>query len=443
MRVRWALMGALPMFAPGAASAEVLAPPTACPAELPAQTRCFAGQDAHGAYYWIAIPKAWNGSLVVHAHGGPSLKTPSQDEPAADLQRFAVTVKEGFAWAGSSYRHAGFGVRDAAADTDALRRIFWDRFGRPKHTLLHGQSWGANVAAKTAELYGRGADGRPAYDGVILTSGVLGGGTHSYDFRADLRVVYQYYCHNWPAADEPAYPLWQGLPADSKLKRKDLVERVNACTGVDLPPARRTPAQARALNNIVSVVRIPERTLVSHMEWASFTFRDLVQRQLGGANPFGNVGVRYAGSDDDAALNAGAQRFAADPVAVARLADDADLSGKLTVPTLTLHAKDDPTAFVELESAFHDTVARAGAESLLVQTFTDEHEHQKEATPEYAALFRSMLAWIERGAKPTPATVAAACETARTQYGEACHFDTGWRPPPLETRVYPRARPTS
>jgi alpha-beta hydrolase superfamily lysophospholipase len=441
MRVPWALMGALSMFGAGEASAAAAPAPAAdCPSELPAQTRCFAGQDARGAYYWIAIPKAWNGALVVHTHGGPSLKTPSQDDPVADLKRFAVTVQEGFAWAGSSYRHAGFGVRDAAADTDALRQIFWDGFGRPKHTLLHGQSWGANVAAKTAELYGHDASKRPVYDGVILTSGVLGGGTRSYDFRADLRVVYQYYCKNWPAAGEPAYPLWEGLPAESKLSRKDLVQRVNACTGVDLPAAQRAPAQARALNNILSVVRIPERTLVSHMEWATFTFRDLVQRQLGGANPFGNVGVRYAGSDDDAALNAGVARFAADPVGVARLAEDADLSGRLAAPTLTLHAKDDPTAFVELESVFRDTVARAGAQARLVQTFTDEHEHQKEATPEYAALFRGMIAWIETGAKPTPASVAAACEQARAQYGEACHFDAGWRPPPLETRVYPRPK---
>jgi hypothetical protein len=52
-----------------------------------------------------------------------------------------------------------------------------------------------------------------------------------------------------------------------------------------------------------------------------------------------------------------------------------------------------------------------------------------------------MLAWIERGAKPTPASVAAACEPAKAQYGEACHFDPGWSPPPLETRVCPRQKP--
>ncbi len=412
-----------------------------CPDGLPAETRCLAGQDANGAWYWIAIPKAWNGSLVVHSHGGPRLKTPKPDDAIEDLQRFSVTVAEGFAWAGSNYRRAGYGVRSAAEDTDNLRKLFWDRFGRPKRTILHGQSWGGNVAAKTAELYGQGADGKPVYDGVILTSGVLGGGTVSYDFRADLRAVYQYYCSNHPAAGETVYPLWQGQPVGSTLKNRDLDERLNACTGVAKSAAERTPQQARNLKNILAVTRIPERSLDSHLGWATFTFADIVNLRLGGMNPFSNVGVSYVGSDDDTALNRGVTRFAADPVGVQRLSQDSDLSGKLKVPTLTMHAIDDPTAFVELERTFRDTVAKAGASDLLVQSFTDEHEHSKLATPEYAALLRAMVSWIERGEKPSPTSLAAGCQVAVGIYGEACHFNVGYRPPPLSTRSYPRAKP--
>lgn len=417
-------------------------PAAECPKTVPAESRCFAGADANGAYDWIVIPKAWNGSLVVHTHGGPSLKKPFLEESVPDLERFMVTVQEGFAWAGSSYRHAGFGVRDAAADSDNLRQIFWTQFGRPKHTLLHGQSWGGSVAAKTAELYGKDASGKPTYDGVILTSGVLGGGTKSYDFRADLRAVYQFYCHNMPGPGEMPYPLWQGLPVGEKLKREEVAVRINQCTGVDLPAASRTPGQQRALDNILNVIHIPARTLFSHMDWATFTFRDLVGRQLHGDNPFSNTGVVYKGSDDDAALNKGVERFAATQSGVDALAADADLTGRLTVPTLTLHAEDDPTAFVELEHEFRETVTRAGAQALLVQSFTDEHEHQKEATPEYAALFRAMIAWIEKGQKPTVETLAAECERARTTYGEACHFDPAYFPKPLSSRVYPRVKPT-
>ena len=97
----------------------------------------------------------------------------------------------------------------AAADTEQVRRLFVDAFGEPDTTLLHGQSWGGDVAAKTLELYGN----ESAYDGALLTNGVLAGGSRGYDYRLDLRVVYQYYCGNHPRPSEPQYALWRGLRA--------------------------------------------------------------------------------------------------------------------------------------------------------------------------------------------------------------------------------------
>jgi len=426
---------------PGAAQAATQPAIKPCPSELPEGARCHAGQDARGAYWWTAIPRDWNGVLVVHSHGGPSLKSPSDDDSRADLVRFAVVVKEGYAWTGSSYRHAGYGVRDAAEDTDSAREIFWRSFGKPRRTLLHGQSWGGNVAARTAELHARGADGTLNYDGVILTNGVMGGGSQSYDFRADLRAVYQYYCNNLPAATEAPYPLWHGLPAASTIDNAEVERRVNACTGVDLAPEKRSAQQNEALRNITSVVRIPERSLVSHMTWASGMFRDLTQRFLKGKNPFGNVGVKYSGSSDDAALNKGVARFAADAQGLAELAYDSDIGGKLHVPTLSIHAIGDPTAFVELESAFAERVKSAGSQALLMQIFTDENEHRKLATPQYAAIFSAMLNWIDQGKRPDLRAVMQACEKAFPRYGEVCMIKPDYVPPPLHSRVYPRAKP--
>lgn len=402
-----------------------------CPAALPEGTRCHAGQDARGAYYWSAIPARWNGALVVHAHGGPSLATPSASDSKADLVRFAVVVQEGYAWTGSSYRHAGYGVRDAAEDTDSARALFWDSFGKPRRTLLHGQSWGGNVAARTAELF-------PAhYDGVILTNGVMGGGSVSYDFRADLRALYQYYCNNLPAPGEARYPLWQGLGPGNT----DVEQRVNACTGVNLPPAQRTPAQSRALRNIAAVIRIPEQSLGSHMAWSTGMFRDLTMRFLQGRSPFSNTGVVYRGSDDDVALNRDIERFGADPAALAMLSADSDLSGRLTMPTLSIHGIGDPTAFVELEAEFAARVAAAGASEHLLQIFTDEHEHRKLATPQYAAIFAAMMDWIEHGKRPDVHAVMRACEVANPRYGEGCRINPGYVPAPLKSRVYERVKP--
>lgn len=409
---------------------------TPCPGDLQPLATCHVGTDQHGATYWIAIPANWNRILVMHAHGGPRLGRIAPDNSLEDLQRFAVTVKQGYAWAGSSYRRPGYGVRAAAEDTDNLRKLFVGRFGKPALTILHGQSWGGNVAAKGLELFGVNPDGSHNYDGVVLTNGMIAGGTLNYLHRADLRAVYQYYCRNHPRPDEVQYPLWQGLPAGASMTARDLEARVNDCTGIALPAAQRSAAQARNLANILAVVPVPERTLVSNLNWATFMFRDLVQRVLGGRNPFSNQNVAYRGSDDDAALNRGVARFSADPQAVVQLAQDSDLSGRLPLPVISLHAIDDPTALVEYEAHYRGLAAATGSTGNLLQTFSDENEHSKLADAEYAALFDALTAWIRTGIKPMPRDMPALC--AQQPYGGGCHFVPDYLPAPLFSRVAPR-----
>jgi hypothetical protein len=247
-------------------------------------------------------------------------------------------------------------------------------------------------------------------------------------FRSDLRAVYQFYCHNHPRPDEVQYPVWQGLPAGARMTRAQLAARVDECTGLSKPAAERTPQQARNLKNIIGVIGIREDELVAHLAWATNLFQDMVQSRLDGTNPFSNIGTVYSGSDDDAALNAGVERFAADPVGVARLAYDADLSGQIMLPTLSIHAKNDPTVFVGVDAIYRDIVAAAGRSDLLVQTFTDEDTHSKLSTPEYAGMLDALMAWITRARSRRPTTVAAACETHAAAYGEPCKFDTGFVP---------------
>ena len=161
------------LFVSATAHAADTAASAPCPEGLPAATRCLAGRDEAGAFYLIAVPAGWNGVLVLHAHGGPELGEPRAERTAKDLQRWAVMVRAGYPWAGSTYRQGGVEVRSAGEDTERLRGIFTSAIGPPKVTILHGQSWGASVAAKAAKAY-------PAsFDGVLLTSGVLGGGTRS------------------------------------------------------------------------------------------------------------------------------------------------------------------------------------------------------------------------------------------------------------------------
>ncbi|MBK7120686.1 MAG: hypothetical protein IPH64_17965 [Comamonadaceae bacterium] len=225
---------------------------------------------------------------------------------------------------------------------------------------------------------------------------------------------------------------------DAKLTRAELAERVDACTGVRKPADQRTEQQKAKLATILNVIRIPEGSLIGHLNWATWLFRDLVQLRLDGRNPLGNVGARYQGSADDAALNAGVARYAADPQAVAALARDSAPTGQVRVPVLTLHAIHDPTAFVELESAYRETLEAAGQGERLVQTFSEEFEHSYLGDAQYPALFAALLDWIDQGVKPTPTSVAARCKAFEASYGPGCRIRPGYRSPPLASRVTPR-----
>ncbi len=425
--------------------AEAAPQPLACPSGLPEGTRCLGGRDSAGAFYRIAIPAAWQGDLVVHAHGGPALGEPREERVVEDLQRWSVMLRAGYAWAGSTFHQGGVAVLSAAEDTERLRRLFVAHVRQPRHTLLHGQSWGASVAARTAERYGQAAAGQPKpYDAVLLTSGVLGGGTRSYDFRLDLRVVYQALCHSHPRSDEPDYPLWQGLPAGATLTRAQLNERANACLGLNLPAAQRSAEQQRKLQTIVRTIHIPESSIASHLAWATWHFQDIAERRTGGSgSAFGNIGARYTGSPDaadDRALNASVLRYRADPAALARFGADTDPTGRIELPVLTVHGIDDATAFVELDDEFARTMARAGRADRLVQTFTRDHEHSYLSDPAYATLLQALMRWVDDGVKPTPAAIAAACPAQEARFGAGCRFEPAYRPAPLDTRVTPRER---
>ena len=411
-----------------------------CPAGQAPGTQCRRGRDSMGAHYWLAMPAQWNGTLVVHAHGGPELGVPKAQRPADDMTRWSIWTRAGFAYAGSGYRQGGVAVRSAAEDTERVRQRFVAQFGAPKLTVLHGQSWGAGVAVKAAEMARQANPDKPAFDAVLLTNGVLGGGVHSYNFRMDLRVVYQALCNNHPRPDEPSYPLWQGLPLDSKLTRKELEERVDACTGVRKPAVERSPEQQAKLDTLLRAVKIQERSLVGHMNWATWHFQDIAWHRMQGRNVFGNENVQYGLKGQDDALNGSVARYRADPLAVAAFAQDADAEGRIAVPVLTMHATKDPIAFVELESFFRERMVAGGQGGNLVQVFTDDSEHSYLSDAQYVTAIAALLEWTQGGAKPTAVAIARRCPAVEPVFepAKSCRFMPDFSPAALTSRVPPR-----
>lgn len=401
----------------------------ALPAGLPETVRCLRGQDSQGAHYLIAVPEQWSGILVVHAHGGPRLGEPQPARAEEDIRRWAVMLRQGHAWAGSVFREGGFAVRSAAEDTARVRRIFTEHVAVPRRTLLHGQSWGAMVAAKAAELFPE------SWDGLLLSSGAVGG-LLAYDFRLDLRAIYQYLCNNHPQPDEPAYPLSIGLRKDDPLTEAQLAARVNEALGVELPAARRSPEQARRLRTIVDVLRIPEDGVADQLRWATFTLRDVVEKH--GGSPVGNESVRYLGSDDDDALNAGMPRYRADAVARERFAALSDYAGQFSMPVLTVHGIHDTTCVVEVHDTLRRRMRDAGCEHRLVQTFVDSDQHSYLGDAIYPPLVEALLEWIETGVAPTPQRIAQRSRAMNASAPIAAGFVPDYVPRALAARIHPR-----
>ena len=405
-----------------------------CPAGVPAGARCLRGLDSVGAHYLIVMPQKWSGVLVVHAHGGPSLGPPQITRADEDIKRWAITVAQGHAWAGSVFRQGGFGVTTAAEDTERVRQIFVRHVAPPRRTLLHGQSWGAMVATRAAELFPN------SWEGILLTSGVVAGPT-TYDFRIDLRAVYQHLCGNHPRPTEPNYLLSIGLPNESKMTHAEMADRVNECLALNKPAAQRSPEQLRKIKTIVDVIRIPENSIIGHLNWGTFSLQDVVGRTAG-ASPFGNRGVRYTGSDDDAALNAALDakglRFQADPQAAAAFAADVDHVGKFRVPVISSNGIRDSTVFVEGSDTLRQRMERAGNGARLVQTFVNSGDHSYFGDAMYPPLFDALLAWVEQGTKPTPQSIAARCREQQAANPAACLFVPDYVPKPLATRIAPR-----
>jgi pimeloyl-ACP methyl ester carboxylesterase len=401
---------------------------TTCPSEVAAIATCYGAKHASGAYLLAAVPKDWNGNLVVFARGGPAVVPPTATTSQNDLAKYAFLVKMGYAWVASSYRREGYGVAAAAEDTEHARQFFVEHLGKPKRTIMHGASWGGLVGTMLVETYGKN------FDGAMFNSGFVAGSPVGYEFRADLRVVYQHYCKNLPRPNESQYPLWQGLPTDAKMTLKQLEALVDECTGVMKPAAERTDAQKQNLANIVGVMRFPEIMLVRHMQSATFLFREIAERTTGGKSAFSNRDVRYGGSSNDEDLNKNIERFDADPAALAALKADGEAKGALPIPVVSIHSFNDPQVAVEVQSHYRDVVRNAGAGDRLVQAYTDERGHTAQGPSELGAKLQSLMQWVESGTKPTPRSILATCEQLREKLGGPCNYKPEYQPKAYNTR---------
>jgi len=288
------------------------------------------GTQASGALYQICTPSVlpWNGDLVVYAHGytAPSspLAIPSETALFADF--FTLT---GRAFAVTSFRSNGLAVLDAVEDLRELVAIFGADHGAPARVYLLGASQGALIATLALESEPE------TYDGALAMCGPVGNFAAQIDYFGDFRVVFDY-----------LYPAL--LPPSPVEIPESLIEGWDDHYASTIQPALTAPEGAGQLDDLLALTGAAtdsadpstrENTALGLLWYNVFATNDGSSR-LGG-QPFDNLTRAYQGSGQDVAVNAGVERFAADPVARAEIAEAYETAGRLARPLVTLHTTGD------------------------------------------------------------------------------------------------------
>ncbi len=338
-----------------------------------------------GGRYLIEVPAGWNGGLVIYAHGING----TEHSPLA-----SHLAANGYAWAASSFRSGGYRPDWFLEDTLQVRDLFIREIGRPRWTIIHGQSLGGHVAISSLELHPR------VYQGALIECGATDGVT-----VADLYLAYQ-------AAAE----YFAGAPLLDHSDRPDLAAQISALWLPALGEPGRYTLQGQRFDSVVKYLfggDLPLRLQGLRQRYMQNMFtRFTMTHPLGRAAS--TLHVRYRidpglGVDEDE-LNRKIRRFA--PAAGARSPKSdpvfAEPTGRITVPVLTIHETGDARAPFSLEQAYRRRTLAAGTSHLLVQRAIRWPGHCGIDGEVREQAFDDLVAWIERGVKPDGDDVLAA-----------------------------------
>lgn len=332
--------------------------------------------DINGAKFRIDVPEKWNGGLVMYCHGY-SAKPVSYDNPKVPPQ-MQVFLDQGYAVAQSGYASGGWAIQEAAVDTEALRRYFVSKYGKPKETYITGHSMGGFLTMMLMETY------PTVYDAGMPMCGPLAP-TMSFMARGafDGRVMFDYY---FPGV----LPNPAKVPAEWSPQKGD-DEKLLAL----LDSQEEKSAILRKQTNLKS-----NKDLAGTLLFLTAMFKELQQRA--GGNPFDNRSVIYSGTPDDNATNAGVKRYAADPAAVAYVRQYYTPTGRIQKPMLAIHTSYDPLVPVTVPNTYQSIVDEAGTSPLFVQQYVKHDGHCTILAPEIGKGFAELREWKTNGVRPVP-----------------------------------------
>ncbi|WP_432933076.1 hypothetical protein ACQPZZ_16820 [Microbispora sp. CA-135349] len=428
---------------------------TPCLPDSPARPTCISGTLKDGTPYEFVVPADWNGTVVVALDFAGS----GRNEPLT-----ARLLADGVARGGTSRAITGWDIRSAIDNqAEALAR-FEQAYGRARYAIDSGTSMGGFVSAGVAQVH------PGTFDAAVPMCGGLGGSVGQWNQKLDTVFVLE-------RLVAPGLPVVD-IPADIESARKAWLDALAAAQ--QTPEGRARIALAAAIGQLPAWGRNPDGSVppppdsgdaaalqqgaylalaggpLPYIGQAMSSRRQIMD--VVGGNPSWNTGVDYdkqlgladpamrravrnlykaAGLDLSADLKklAAAPRIAADPGAVKRFSRGIVLNGDLRIPVLTVSGTGDQISTVAQQQSYEENVRRAGAGSLLRQTYTETVGHCDFSPAEQEAALMTMLDRLRSGHWPAtsaPAMNARAAALAADPAPRYVPFT-----PPRFNRPYP------
>jgi alpha-beta hydrolase superfamily lysophospholipase len=320
---------------------------------------CEEGVFGTGASWVICMPERggveWKGDLVIFVHGYVSPYP--ERAPEIPLDQYKVSVggmdvkvqdvinQMGYAFATTSFRTNGLAVKDGVADIMDLRGQFKEMHPlRPSaHVWLLGFSEGGLITTRAIEQK------NPQFDGGIAACGPIGDFRMQIDYFGDMRVAYDYFFA--PIFPLPPSPIM--IPEALMANWEVLAPQIAYVLGSNpLQTARLLAATQGPIDPGDPTTAIT--TVISTLWYDVFAMND-AHDKLGG-NPYDNLSRVYS----DPELEVGAERFAADRNALAKIEAQYQTTGRLKTPLVTLHNVGDPVVPYQHALLYREKTIAAG-----------------------------------------------------------------------------------
>lgn len=345
-------------------------------------------QGVHqNAGYTIEVPARWNGELVMWAHGfRGSGRVLTVDPPGFGLRE--RMLRQGYAWAASSYAENDYDVRTGVVTTKGLADLAARQLRRkPARTYLAGVSMGGHVIARSLEQY------PAAYDGALPMCGVLG--DHAlFDYFLDYNLAAQ------ELADRRVYP----PPPDYLTSDVPVIQQRLGLAGLRPGGPDTTNELGKQLRAVTTERSGGPRpgSDQAFAVWKDFLFT-LYTPDNGGplsANAgrlAQNVRTDYVPSTP-VDLDAQIRRVApTDPVSrrTRALTQIPRIEGKPRVPVLTLHNLGDLFVPFSMEQVYRREVEQQRRSQLLVQRAVRAAGHCEFTPAEAGRAWDDLTRWVE------------------------------------------------